>query len=43
MWVNVVGQKKGCCDTSIEIDDSFGDISDFQTDENQNEWYVTWS
>ena len=33
-------QKKGCCDTSIQIDYSFGDetiIYDFQTDENQNE------
>ena len=37
-------QKKGCCDTSIQIDNSFGDetiIYDFQTDENQNERYVS--
>ena len=36
-------QKKGCCDTSIQIDNNFGYetiIYDFQTDENQNERYV---
>ena len=39
----LLARSEGCCDTSIQIEDSFGDetiIYDFQTDENQNERYV---